>query len=264
MGMEAITKLIWLDSMAKVFYDEEPVESIEGECPSFFVNEVFSVQLGIKSTDESDNDLAEIEIGGLLAPFTRLREVVTVPVRYAGKARHTGEYLRKSPGLFPDLLKDIKGGKLRLVSGYWQALHFTIDLRNADKTKLNFGKNNLIVTIKTEGNEYKKEIELEVLRGELPRLSIYHTEWFHADCLADYYGVESLSERHWEIMANFIRHYGKSGMNTILVPTFTPPLDTEVGGERTTVQLVEVHKNGSSYSFIFDKVKRFNKRRKIN
>ena len=255
--MEAITKLIWLDSMAKVFYDEEPVESIEGECPSFFVNEVFSVQLGIKSTDESDNDQAEIEIGGLLAPFTKLREVVSVPVRYAGKARHGGEYLRKAPGLFPDLLKDIKDGKLRLTSGYWQALHFTIDLRNAGKTKLNFGKNNLIVTIKTEGNEYKKEIELEVLRGELPRLSIYHTEWFHADCLADYYGVESLSERHWEIMANFIRHYGKSGMNTILVPTFTPPLDTEVGGERTTVQLVEVHKNGSSYSFIFDKVKRF-------
>lgn len=255
--MEAITKLIWLDSMAKVFYDEEPVESIEGECPSFFVNEVFSVQLGIKSTDESDNDQAEIEIGGLLAPFTRLREVVSVPVRYAGKARHTGEYLRKAPGLFPDLLKDIKDGKLRLTSGYWQALHFTFDLRNAGKTKLNFGKNNLIVTIKTEGNEYKKEIELEVLRGELPKLSIYHTEWFHADCLADYYGVESLSERHWEIMANYIRHYGKSGMNTILVPTFTPPLDTEVGGERTTVQLVEVHKNGSSYSFIFDKVKRF-------
>ena len=255
--MEAITKLIWLDSMAKVFYDEEPVESIEGECPSFFVNEVFSVQLGIKSTDESDNDQAEIEIGGLLAPFTRLREVVSVPVRYAGKARHTGEYLRKAPGLFPDLLKDIKDGKLRLISGYWQALHFTFDLRNAGKTKLNFGKNNLIVTIKTEGNEYKKEIELEVLRGELPRLSIYHTEWFHADCLADYYGVESLSERHWEIMANFIRHYGKSGMNTILVPTFTPPLDTEVGGERTTVQLVEVHKNDSSYSFNFDKVKRF-------
>lgn len=255
--MEAITKLIWLDSMAKVFYDEEPVESIEGECPSFFVNEVFSVQLGIKSTDESDNDLVEIEVDGPLAPFTRLREVVAVPVRYAGKERHGGEYLRKSPGLFPDLLKDIKDGKLRLASGYWQALHFTIDLRNADKTKLNFGKNNLIVTIKTEGNEYKKEIELEVLRGELPKLSIYHTEWFHADCLADYYGVESLSERHWEIMANFIRHYGKSGMNTILVPTFTPPLDTEVGGERTTVQLVEVHKNGSSYSFNFDKVKRF-------
>ena len=255
--MEAITKLIWLDSMAKVFYDEEPVESIEGECPSFFVNEVFSVQLGIKSTDESDNDQAEIEIGGLLAPFTRLREVVSVPVRYAGKARHTGEYLRKAPGLFPDLLKDIKDGKLRLASGYWQALHFTIDLRNADKTKLNFGKNNLIVTIKTEENEYKKEIELEVLSEELPSLSIYHTEWFHGDCLADYYGVESLSDRHWEIMANFIRHYGKSGMNTILVPTFTPPLDTEVGGERTTVQLVEVHKNGSSYSFNFDKVKRF-------
>ena len=255
--MEAITKLIWLDSMAKVFYDEEPVESIEGECPSFFVNEVFSVQLAIKSTDESDNDLVEIEVDGLLAPFTRLREVVAVPVRYAGKERHGGEYLRRAPGLYPDLLREVKGGNVRLISGYWQALHLTLDLRNADKTKLNYGKNNLIVTIKTEENEYKKELELEVLNEELPKLNIYHTEWFHSDCLADYYGVSSLSERHWEIMANFIRHYGRSGMNTILVPTFTPPLDTEVGGERTTVQLVEVHKNGSSYSFIFDKVKRF-------
>ena len=91
--MEVITKLIWLDSMAKVFHDEEPVESIEGVCPSFFVNEVFSVQLAIKSTDESDNDLVEIEVDGPLAPFIRLREVVAVPVRYAGKERHGGEYL---------------------------------------------------------------------------------------------------------------------------------------------------------------------------
>ena len=255
--MEAITKLIWLDSMAKVFYDEEPVESIEGECPSFFVNEVFSVQLAIKSTDESDNDLVEIEVDGLLAPFTRLREVVAVPVRYAGKERHGGEYLRRAPGLYPDLLREVKGGNVRLISGYWQALHLTLDLRNADKTKLNYGKNNLIVTIKTEENEYKKELELEVLNEELPKLNIYHTEWFHSDCLADYYGVESLSERHWDIMGSFIRHYGSSGMNTILVPTFTPPLDTEVGGERTTVQLVEVHKNSNSYSFNFDKVRRF-------
>ena len=46
-------------------------------------------------------------------------------------------------------------------------------------------------------------------------------------------------------------------MNTILVPTFTLPLDTEVCGERTMVQLVDVDKNGTKYKFNFDKVKRF-------
>jgi|GEM_PF-5860945 len=46
-------------------------------------------------------------------------------------------------------------------------------------------------------------------------------------------------------------------MNTILVPTFTLPLDTEVGGERTAVQLVDVDKNGTKYKFNIDKVKRF-------
>ena len=46
-------------------------------------------------------------------------------------------------------------------------------------------------------------------------------------------------------------------MNTILVPTFTLPLDTEVSGQRTTVQLVDVDKNGTKYKFNIDKVKRF-------
>jgi hypothetical protein len=38
---------------------------------------------------------------------------------------------------------------------------------------------------------------------------------------------------------------------------FTPALDTVVGGERTTVQLVDVCKNGDAYTFGFDKLDRW-------
>src|SRR5690554_1638692 len=43
----------------------------------------------------------------------------------------------------------------------------------------------------------------------------------------------------------------------ILTPLFTPPLDTEVGGERPTVQLVGVEKVNDQYHFNFDKLERW-------
>jgi len=38
----------------------------------------------------------------------------------------------------------------------------------------------------------------------LPKQKTQHTEWFHADCLADYYRVDVWSEEHWRIVENFI------------------------------------------------------------
>ena len=43
----------------------------------------------------------------------------------------------------------------------------------------------------------------------------------------------------------------------LLTPIFTPPLDTRVGGERRTIQLVDVYKNGDNYTFNFDKLARW-------
>ena len=43
----------------------------------------------------------------------------------------------------------------------------------------------------------------------------------------------------------------KNGINLLLTPVFTPPLDTTVGGERRTTQLVGVTKNNGKYSFDF-------------
>ena len=41
------------------------------------------------------------------------------------------------------------------------------------------------------------------------------------------------------------------------VPLFTPPLDTEVGGERPTVQLVDVILDENGYRFGFSRLKRY-------
>jgi hypothetical protein len=81
--------------------------------------------------------------------------------------------------------------------------------------------------------------------------------WFHYDSLADYYNVEIFSERHWEIIESFMKTYVEMGMNTILTPIFTPPLDTVIGGERPTVQLVDVTRENGKYTFGFDKLRRW-------
>ncbi|MBR6773852.1 MAG: DUF4091 domain-containing protein, partial [Clostridia bacterium] len=54
-----------------------------------------------------------------------------------------------------------------------------------------------------------------------------------------------------EIIENFMRVAVKNGINMILTPLVTPPLDTAIGGERPTAQLVGVTVEGGKYSFDF-------------
>ena len=100
-------------------------------------------------------------------------------------------------------------------------------------------------------------LTLTVLPAVLPAQTVFYTNWFHYDCLSTYYRVDVFSERHWEIVESFVRTAVSLGINTLLTPVFTPPLDTVVGGERPTVQLVDVTVENGRYRFGFDKLKRF-------
>lgn len=59
------------------------------------------------------------------------------------------------------------------------------------------------------------------------------------------------------MIEQYIQTAVKHGMNMILTPLFTPPLDTEIGGDRPTVQLVQVERVGDDYRFTFEKLKRW-------
>jgi diphthamide synthase (EF-2-diphthine--ammonia ligase) len=85
----------------------------------------------------------------------------------------------------------------------------------------------------------------------LPPQTLIHTSWFHTDCIATRYGVEVWSPAHWGLVERYMRSAVTHGINMILTPVFTPPLDTRVGGERPTVQLVGVTRRGQRYEFDF-------------
>ena len=254
-----------LDPLEKVFPDQEPVASLEydriqalrGECASFQV--AYSFQ-GFVREDGRLVPLkaAIVRLDSPLAEHIRLRCVKCVPCSYPAHADADDNYLRKAPGLFPDRLEPLPDdGCVIFTAEQWKALW--IDVEAAPELKagtyplaLRFEdaiSGELVASLATE---------ITILPAELPAQTFPHTEWLYVDCLADYYHVPVFSEPHWKILENFIREAVKRGINMILTPHFTPPLDTAVGRERTPAQLVRVRRSAAGeYSFDFSDLVRW-------
>ena len=93
-------------------------------------------------------------------------------------------------------------------------------------------------------------LTLHLVPAALPPQTLLHTEWLHTDCLADYYRLAVFSPDYWRALRHFVSCAVHAGVNMLLTPLFTPPLDTAVGGERTTVQLVRVTRSAQGMASI--------------
>ncbi len=193
--------------------------------------------------------------GGL--PFT-VETVEQVPVRVpCYHNRNDDNYLRKDPGLYPDLLVPVENGA-RVFVAYKELRSFFVTV----KVPVNAAAGEYPITIRLKTNEGVTHVEttvtLRVIAATLPKQDLKVTEWFHSDCIASYYELEVFSEKHWSYIENYIRTAVENGINMILMPVFTPPLDTAVGGERPTVQLVDVEKTECGcWKFGFDRLERW-------
>lgn len=239
-----------LDSLEKVFLDQEPVEIKEritalwGETVSFQVAYLLDADKYYRGRVEVESQL----------PY-RIRKVSHVPVHYPCARGRDDNYLRTTPGLYPDLLEDIHDGEIVLVRDQWLSLW--IDLEIGDNVAAGEYPVKIYIYDDTDELLGQTEVSAEIIGAKLPKLPINHTEWFYADCLADYYRVEVFSEEHWKIIEEFMKTATRRKCNTILTPLFTYALDTYIGGERTTVQLVKVTVREGKYSFNFDALKRW-------
>ena len=193
------------------------------------------------------------KFSGDLAKYVTVREVKNVGVELPIIVGDSDEYYeRTTPGLYPDVLQPLHyGGKTIAKTAFPTSLWVDVTIP-ADAKEV--GINELKVEMINELGEPKSEdiLTVDVLNATLPEQELILTQWFHCDCLANYYDVEVWSDKHWEIIENFARVAHKNGINLLLTPTFTPPLDTQIGGERLTTQLVGVSVNNGKYSFNFD------------
>ncbi len=241
-----------LSSMDKCFLDGNIAAHRSVRSVSMLRNQHLSLQFAYAETESRAGTcrLLMPRITGELAPYVRVRRVTSVPVTMpCYPSAHDQNYLRTTPGLYPDLLEPLTyHGRAIASAGQLRALWLDIEPRGA----LDAGTYELSVALYEGETEITTQtVSIRIIGADLPENPMYVTQWFHCDCLANYYGVEVFSERHWEIVENFARTAAENGINLLLTPIFTPALDTRVGGERLTNQLVGVTLEGGKYSFDF-------------
>ena len=237
--------ILQLSSLSKIFQDRiYGIEINDGEIAK---GQSFYYQIAFRG----DHAKYTFKIDSPIKDKIAVSSVGYVPSKtpaYEGCANE--DYLTTTPGLFPDPLypaeKEIS--VTDEYNGLWLSIE-NIDESGAFPISITFYDNTKEIA--------KKELRLTVHNVSLPKQKFLFTQWFHTDCIADVHNVKVFSNEHWLLIEKYLNMASSHGMNMILTPVLTPPLDTEVGGERTTVQLVEISKRENSYSFDFSRLERF-------
>lgn len=157
-----------------------------------------------------------------------------------------GYYLHTENDKYPELLLERKS----IVFDGEEHKTLFFDIAESEKTA---GDHEIEISV----GEEKVTFVLHVLDCELKKTDMIITHWFHSDGICNYYDVKPFSEGYYEHFKDYLKEYVRMGNTMLLIPLFTPPLDTEVGGERLTTQLVKVKKIGETYEFDMSEAEKF-------
>lgn len=242
-------KATLLSSLVKVFRDTEPNCS-DFSAFSSFKNENFSFQLALYAQNKSETELS-VSLDSVLEKDISVYLVKNMPTEKTGYDHSDDYHYDLTRKEFPDLLEPVNGS-LTIPEDEYHSLWFCYT--PSEDISGTFPIN---ITVTAGNVSVEKTFTLTVLDYSLPEQELLFTNWFHNDCLCTYYGVEIFSDEYWRIAENFIKNATEHGVNMLLTPIFTPPLDTEVGGERPTVQLVGVTVNEGKYTFDFSNFRKY-------
>lgn len=257
-------KMKMVSSLEKCFLGDTIESKPEKNSFMMFKNERLSFQAMFRA-NESENIAgrptnASLKIEGSLAKYAQVRLVANVPnVFPTYSSEPGGEFITTDPGVYPDLLRPlIYPNYVKLIHNQTHALWFDVELPKDFEA----GVYDISLTLHKENRPEEvfatAKAEIRVIDAELPKQTLIHTEWFYTDCIANHYHVKAFSEKHWKLIENFLRVATRNGINMILTPVFTPELDTYVGGERLTTQLVDIELvSEGKFAFNFDKLHRW-------
>ena len=246
-------------SLNKTFLDSqtEPLALKEISC---LKGEEIAYQLVFRVEDYDDLKLVwKVNVESELAQYITVREVGQVPSELPAYLQipngYDDDYLTLKPGLFPDPLYPLVNGTVELIPNYFRSLW--VSIRVPENAKAGTFPIAITLTEKESGLVETATLNVEIIDAVLPKQELIVTQWFHSDCISSYYKIKPLSAKHWQWLDKFIATAADNGINMLLTPIFTPPLDTEVGRERPTVQLVDIALENGKYTFGFAKLKRW-------
>ena len=245
--------------LVKCFWDSDIEAFNEVTKSSTLLGERAYFQLCFGSNDDGQGSSRLVyEIKSEIKDYINVSLVENVPVSMPCYYNiDDGNYLRRTPGIYPDKLTPINESTTFYIwPKYYRSLFFELDIPKDAKA----GEYPIEITIASPDKAFiyaTQTYTVKIIDKVLPKQTLIHTEWFYTDCLADYYRVEPWSEEHWRIVENFVKTAVRNGINMILTPVVTPELDTAVGWERTTVQLVDIKVTKGRFFFNFSKLDRW-------
>ena len=240
-------------SLEKIFPHQAPAVKAEELRLSAMYGERVSFQISYRLSKNWYRTWGRLKRNAPKGMELTLRRVRYIPGSVPQNYKTDEGYITTETGLFPDLLEPCNPEQLPLIAGIWQTIWVDVEVSPGVVCgEINFHIENANGEV-LAGDK----VALNVVPVQLPPLVIPHTRWFHTDCLATYYEVDVFSEEYWRTVENFAAYAVRHGINALLTPVFTPPLDTAIGGERPTVQLVDVTATGEKYTFGFEKLERW-------
>ncbi|MDI4645955.1 DUF4091 domain-containing protein [Cohnella hashimotonis] len=246
-----------LSSLAKVFPDAAVVPDARFGTATALRGEFFSFQVAYRGPELTRAARVRVKVSapGLEGKIV-VKAVGLAPSALPCYGDPDDGILRGVPGLYPDPLLPLgRNDTIKVPPRQWRSLWIEVAVDSDTRA----GTHTIEIAFDSEDGDAlgQEDFVLEVVPAELPEQQLIHTEWLHADCLATEYGVDIFSERHWALIESYVGTAAAHGMNMLLTPLFTPPLDTAIGGERPTVQLIDVCLDGEAYRFGFDKLTRW-------
>lgn len=246
-----------ISSLEKCFLDETLAQKSPLGAISMLKNERYSFQVCYSAKECVDSKLIRhFHVESPLKDCIHISMVRHIPSTMpVFRQRCDDNYLRTEPGLYPDLLQPMAENQRLPVNNTLNALWLEV----APENKVAPGIYPVgCVFTDTDGIiQCQVSTKIEIIDAVLPAQQLIFTQWFYTDCLMQYYGTKAFTEKHWTIIEKFMKNAVKYGMNMILTPILTPELDTYVGGERPTTQLVDIALENGEYRFNFSKLGRW-------
>ncbi len=238
--MADIIKIRAISSLEKLYY-EDKITQQELTQFSMLRNEKKSFQVAFETQEECE---LQVTVSSTIKDI-RLYEVKHIRSNLPMWKKDVDDYYRFSEsGYYPDLLMPLKDDVFTAKKGV-NVLWLEVNAVSGD-----VGEHSIEVKLGDEAVSVKAEI----IGADLDFGDFVYTNWFHTDCLMSHYKFDAFSDEYWRVTENFLKTAHEYGMNCVLTPIFTPPLDTEKGKERPTVQLIDIKCTKGKYTFNFDKL----------
>lgn len=257
--MDSRFKLKIVSSLEKCFMDENIADKKGTDYFSALKDERLSFQIAYQfEAPGAEAYFFSVKAKGALAESMQISRVGQVPVTMPYMPqKHDDNHERKTPGLYPDMLLPITyQNRLKVLPEYLHSLWVEFELK--EKTIApDVYKTEFVFYNAKEEEVASVSVDIEIIDAYLPEIDFRRTEWFHCDGLAEFYNIPVFGDEHFRIIEEFMETASQHEINTLLMPVFTPPLDTYIGGERLTCQLVDIYLDNGVYSFDFSKVDRW-------